>query len=1039
MAGQFAAGARVRLVSDPGRIGTIGDKSRARGDVYYHLVHFSDGSSWIDEPNLESVDSGSNDVFSLLERGHFGRAHDLRRNLTHIQLSGRLANLIYSMDTTNTEFYAYQYKPVMAFLESPAKGLLIADEVGLGKTIEAGLIWTELRARWDARRLMIVCPAMLCEKWQTELAERFGIEATIMNAAELLTELRQRPRSHYPQGRAIICSYSGLRPPRDSSDNQGPRKQLATLLQEHAGEEPLFDMVIFDEAHNLRNAQSATSRLGHALRDTSDNLILLSATPINLHSQDLYQLLRIIDEDTFKNENIFPQIMNANAHLVKAREMTLNRSVDWQAILAELKMARSHRFLEHNQQLAKLCKLTFTDATFADEGHRIDLANKIERCNLLSRVITRTRKAEVKELRVVREPKVLCVDMTDTERHLYQEVTQLVRAYAVELDMNEGFLQATPLRQLSSCTYAAVNRWRKLTSGRGLDVDNVGHEIYEDFGSDKNIEVHSISPLMGRIMSGLASKVDMKEIWVNDSKFKQLEQLITTYLQDKPEEKIIIFSYFRETLNYLSQRLDALDFKSQVLMGGMRETKQTIIDRFREQRELRILLASEVASEGVDLQFCRVLINYDLPWNPMRIEQRIGRIDRHGQRAEKISIFNLCHNETIDERIYSRLYDRLEIFTHSLGNMEAILGDKIQRLTHELLSTQLTPEQEQERIEQTSMALARLRQEHEELEANASNLIAHGGHILQEVNAAHEFSKRITDYDLMLYVKDYLERYTQGARFLQHSSDNLLFDIELPSQEAAQLQDFVKKHRLSSQTKLNSGASVTCSFLNNVAKKSSDTEVINQSHPLIRYISDKLHSKQEVNIRLISIALPLAKANGMSEDIYVGVLKRSSFHGARIEERLIARAYGLQQADLIAPDQAMDLINLARLHGYDWPEVRYECNVETIADIIWRCDDALKQDYELDVLQKKAENHDRIELQVASSRGHLERLVDSLRQVISKHQQVGGRESLVKANQGKIYKLEQRFEVNLASLEQQKELKHRIDDVAYLVINVCKD
>ncbi|MGC9491274.1 SNF2-related protein, partial [Vibrio genomosp. F10] len=108
----------------------------------------------------------------------------------------------YSMETTNTDFFAFQYKPVLSFLEAPSKGILIADEVGLGKTIEAGLIWTELRARMDARRLMILCPAMLREKWKYELMHRFGIDADLMNAEDLLHELK-KDKKQVATGKAI--------------------------------------------------------------------------------------------------------------------------------------------------------------------------------------------------------------------------------------------------------------------------------------------------------------------------------------------------------------------------------------------------------------------------------------------------------------------------------------------------------------------------------------------------------------------------------------------------------------------------------------------------------------------------------------------------------------------------------------------------------------------------------------------------------------------------------------------------------------------
>lgn len=112
----------------------------------------------------------------------------MRRNLTHVHLLGRLANLVYSMGVINTDFYAHQYKPLLTLLESPASGILIADEIGLGKTIEAGIIWTELRAREEMRRLLIVCPAMLREKWRDELLNRFGIESQMVDAATLTSE-----------------------------------------------------------------------------------------------------------------------------------------------------------------------------------------------------------------------------------------------------------------------------------------------------------------------------------------------------------------------------------------------------------------------------------------------------------------------------------------------------------------------------------------------------------------------------------------------------------------------------------------------------------------------------------------------------------------------------------------------------------------------------------------------------------------------------------------------------------------------------------
>jgi hypothetical protein len=144
----FPEGKQLYLKGDPGRIGTCTGRIRERAGICMVQVRFGNSStSWYPDFELDFLDEPPPEDAEAIRTGRFGRAVDLRRKLTHIQLSWRLADLVYSMGTTNTDFYAHQYKPVLSFPESPSRGLLIADEVGLGKTIEAGLIWTELRAQ----------------------------------------------------------------------------------------------------------------------------------------------------------------------------------------------------------------------------------------------------------------------------------------------------------------------------------------------------------------------------------------------------------------------------------------------------------------------------------------------------------------------------------------------------------------------------------------------------------------------------------------------------------------------------------------------------------------------------------------------------------------------------------------------------------------------------------------------------------------------------------------------------------------------------
>ncbi len=254
----FESGQLVRSIDNPGRRGIITNSPpRVRPSGTYYQIQWSDGR--IDrchEHELERAEAASaSDPFDLAGKGRYGRAGNLRRSLTYVHLSGRIANLVYAMGITNTDFYSHQYRPLLTLLDSPATGLLIADEVGLGKTIEAGLIWTEFRARYDFRRLVVICPAMLREKWRDELRNRFGIDPQIVDAAGLLDELR-RPTHTLGEGKAWIISFNGARPPKswrysasaEAKKAGGVRWRLADFLYESSEDEPLIDLVIFDEA-----------------------------------------------------------------------------------------------------------------------------------------------------------------------------------------------------------------------------------------------------------------------------------------------------------------------------------------------------------------------------------------------------------------------------------------------------------------------------------------------------------------------------------------------------------------------------------------------------------------------------------------------------------------------------------------------------------------------------------------------------------------------------------------------------------------------
>ena len=341
--GDLNSGALVRIKDDHSKIGSLLRIFERRGKNYAE-VQFAHAVQKLRVSQIEPLPSTPDSSSDALAEGKFSGPDKLRNLLAHVRLSGRLADVIYSMEATNTDFYAHQFKPVLKTLSSPTGNVLVADEVGLGKTIEAGLIWTELAERSQFRNLVVVCPRVLCEKWRSELREKFGLDAQIMNSAELLDTLKSD--SARRRGFVAVCGTQGLRPPRQwrEGGDTGTSKsaELASLLSEARNDVPLIDMLIVDEAHHMRNPETQTAKLGKLLSDVAEHVVLLSATPIHLQNRDLHSLLRFVDEITFRDETALDQLIAANRPLLLAREAILagnNRA----QVLEHVQVARANR------------------------------------------------------------------------------------------------------------------------------------------------------------------------------------------------------------------------------------------------------------------------------------------------------------------------------------------------------------------------------------------------------------------------------------------------------------------------------------------------------------------------------------------------------------------------------------------------------------------------------------------------------------------------------------------------------------------------
>jgi len=1034
-------GDRVRLRLDPSRSGVL-VKTRPRGSLNLWLVQFPDQPGWIPEDQLEPEAELPPDPIEMLAEGQLSGAAALRRLLTHVRLSGRLANVVYSMETTNTEFYAHQFKPVLKFLNSPASGLLIADEVGLGKTIEAGLVWTELRSRYDAQRLLVLCPAVLQGKWKTELYERFGVEAEIVDAKRTLEVLQGGAAEGRARGFAMIGSFQGLRPRRGWDDleeettHAGTR--LAQFLRGQAESDPLFDLLVIDEAHYLRNPESMTAALGRVLKAVAEHVLLLSATPVHLRSADLYYLLNLLDEDTFNDASIFDAVLEANEPLVRAREMVLAAKPERREILELLEQAADHFLLNESKQLRSLIEDMQDEQFLANRRACAEVAYRLETLNLLGHAVSRTRKREVHEWIVHREAFPEPVPMTPAEERFYVGVTDLVRKYSEQVGGIEAFLVCMPQRQVSSSMPAALRHWLAKAATGEKD------ELYEDLGYEGE-EDERPGPLVSEIVRQVSGLADLSELERDDSKFNRFQAIIQKFLREHPQEKVVVFSYFRATLSYLAERLGTLGIRAAVLSGDVGLDKTAVLEHFKDPAGPRVLLSSEVGSEGIDLQFCRVMVNYDLPWNPMRVEQRIGRLDRLGQESKVVSIWNLFYQGTIDDRIYARLYQRLEIFKRALGGLEEILGKEIQKLTLELLSGKLSAQQEEHQIERAAQVLETVRLQEEQLEADASNLVAYGDYILNQVKAARELKRVITGQDIEGYVVDYLRDTYPGTQFALTEPESRTYDVELAPAAKADLGIFVDKMRLQRFTALHrpSSGAQRCRFENKVATPGlRRIELLGQLHPLVRFVSAALRAKMEQGERpfwpAVAVRLPQSVHNGLvPRGQYAFVVLHWSVEALQSKEHLFYTAMPIGGASALADDDAEKLVVTSVTGGQEWIEARNGVGIdldkaaESATDLFAMGNERFNEF----VQRAKDENTDRVTVQIAALERHLETQLHKLDD-IKQRLLMGGRRSLARATEGRMSKLRERVEIRRLRIEGKRDVRARPDLICVGVIDV---
>jgi len=587
---------------------------------------------------------------------HHGKyyAHDLTR-----RAASGMDRLSTALFDAAVDLNPHQIEAALFALQSPlSKGVILADEVGLGKTIEAGIVlcqyWAERR-----RRLLVICPASIRKQWALEMQEKFSLPAVVLDA-KAYREARREARDPLRPGAIVILSFHFA---------NAIREELRSVK---------WDLVVLDEAHKLRNAYRPSNKVGQGIRWATEDCrkLLLTATPLQNSLLELYGLSTLIDEHIFGDVDSFrAQYAGAGSDLGALR-----------------------------QRLSAFCKRT-----------------------LRNQVTEYIRYTERKPITRPFRP-------TDEEHALYEKVSGFLRredSYA--LPRRQRHLTALILRKLLASSSAAVAATLDILRQRLQDMleehisgtDDTA-DLAELLAENEELETDLLDEILGEDEDTVPSRdgdepIDRQKLREEfailarlaeearsirvDTKSRTLLKALETGFEQMAAvgaaRKAVIFTESRRTQEYLKQFLEANGYSGQVVLfngsnngreeaaiydrwlecnqGSDRVTgsravnvRTALIEHFRDHAS--ILIATEAAAEGLNLQFCSLVINYDLPWNPQRIEQRIGRCHRYGQKHDVVVINFLNERNEADRRVLELLEQKFNLFSGVFGASDEVLG-----------------------------------------------------------------------------------------------------------------------------------------------------------------------------------------------------------------------------------------------------------------------------------------------------------------------------------------------------------------------------
>ena len=1036
----FSPGNWIIDKNNPGQPGQFtGNWRKAGPHIMIQLSFPGGGSTYRPLACLEAMErTPAETIEDRLRAGYFGKLRDLQRLITYEKLKGVLHEVIYSMEAAQIDFYPYQFKPVLKFINSPTERLIIADEVGLGKTIESALIWLELQARRQAKRLLVVCPKILADKWRDELRTKFLLDARVVGFSGLTEEINYLKTEGPGHSFALIATYTGLRPPKtelrfldDPPNEQSESSPKTTFLRElrqwQLGYEPL-DLVIFDEAHYMRNPATTTFHLGESLAETAGAVLCVSATPVNNSNTDLHSLLRLTDESFFESQGMFEELLKVNRPTVQAGNALSQNPLDRQLLESAIEGMGSSPFIKKSplfkQFIEKVKNLNPDDK--AQLAKCQDLAEKL---NLLGNYVNRTRRIQVKENRPLRNPLVLPVNYSKEEMQLYKAILHLVRARCRKDNRPFHVFQILGLQlRAASCLPALAKEIRDGRFGDPEDLlgEAMGEETFD--GLNDNILADEMSwPDIEKLLD-----YDFEE---NDSKYSQLQRLL---LELVPNEKVLIFAYYRPTLAYLLRRLIEDGISVTVIHGGIpNERRWEEIERFKDPRGPRVLLSSEVGSEGIDLQFCRTMANYDLPWNPMRVEQRIGRIDRVGQKAKRLSIVNFKVRDTIEERLYDRLHTKLERFANSLGDLEAVIGNEVQRLTVELLSKDLSPAEEVNLMEQTERVIEERLLQIKALEESGDALIALSDYVQRKIEEDREKGRYLQPDELEDYLTDFFEREFQGCEINHNTPFDGCLRIRLNSEAQLSLSDFIRDDKSLSARPLRQRV-FNITFRREVRQRLSlsqqrSVHFINHLSPLVRWIT-KINKERAHNF--FDVSALLIEHPSLPAGDYCYRIERWKLQGLSNRETLAYGVGKLKGGVIYRGDKPEVIVQYLLRQGKDWDYV--DCDKAALIHAHSELINDLESRFDTEIENFTAENETAYQIKVQRVTSIFDRRIEQDKQRLRTLREAGRDPRVIRATEGRLKTGIRNKEQRLLELEEKANIDMEQAQVAAGIFRVIR-